>query len=750
MSSQRSSAYVKGNDDRYGLKVAHRHQSTGKVIGLQCRFCIVFGREEKVGSKRKPATTVQGWNAPFRYDNIENHVRAQHPSQWALYSTLDSVSEKNAFFDDVQGVFRNSIKSHFASESLGAERAKVYDIEMGIVDTIVGGMMFNPTDELDDSDEDSEVDPEFGSEAELQALLNHRSTAVATARDRALSLFKRADSEEEDEDYSYTVTIPKTKTTVFGLVVRYVSCGTSFRMASNIIGCTYDVLANPGLRACSRQDVSNFIRVVCAVNLQRIARHLRRSWGFSIAMDSATHQSTSYLDLRFRVYIPEFSNIVNLHGCALPMFDRHTGEVMFTMVSKLLNVLCPNWNICLLGVTSDGARNMTGRVAGVVTRLDNAMHDACHLTRIWCGAHQLDLVMEDIMSNIVKERFFSVMTGFITHLTRQLNLIAEMQTTCPRVVNRWLSTEKVISWFKLHRPQLLAHIEAKKPASAPPRLWWVALLAMHHFTTRTAITFRSIQGLTTLADQQQAALNDLIGYFIGDVGVTGPLTPESIAALDPATHVVSGRYAVAIVSVQEFLRGLATWVDSLIDESSITEQKDLEQDVALVYVTACNRIDEISIYRDHNNNACADPSSLPPVLPHELVKLSAANFIRKIRQHAFRLEHRFKAGQIEAIADEHKTLLHAYRSEPTLKEGIDSLSGRSSFQDGWSLLSSRLPNLMGYCGVVATLFPGTSTVESDFSILRWEKDCFRKGLSDFGLEGVLQAKQFLFIEQFEP
>ncbi len=87
------------------------------------------------------------------------------------------------------------------------------------------------------------------------------------------------------------------------------------------------------------------------------------------------------------------------------------------------------------------------------------------------------------MNNVIKERFFSVMIGFITHLTRQQNLIAEMQTMCPRVVNHWLSTEKVISWFKIHRPQLLAHIKSKQPASAPPRLWWVALLSMHHFTT---------------------------------------------------------------------------------------------------------------------------------------------------------------------------------------------------------------------------------------------------------------------------
>jgi hypothetical protein len=141
-------------------------------------------------------------------------------------------------------------------------------------------------------------------------------------------LFKKV--EFGDGDYSYSVTIPKTKTTVFGLVVRYMSCGTSFCMAASILGCTYDVLTSPGLRACLRQDVSNFIRVVFAVYLQQIACHLRRSWAFSIALDSASYQSTSYIDLRFRVFIPDYKNIVILHGCALPMFDEHRGKVMFT------------------------------------------------------------------------------------------------------------------------------------------------------------------------------------------------------------------------------------------------------------------------------------------------------------------------------------------------------------------------------------------------------------------------------------
>ena len=110
---------------------------------------------------------------------------------------------------------------------------------------------------------------------------------------------------------------------------------------------------------------------------------------------------------------------------------------------------------------------------------------------------------------------------------------------------------------------------------------------------------------------------------------------------------------------------------------------------------------------------------------------------------------RYSSAQIDLIANEHKALIHAYRCEPVLKDDIDSLFSSSSFKDGWSLLGARFPYLMEYCGVVAALFHGTSTVEFDFSILRWEKDLFHKHLSDFGLEEVMQAKHFLFIKQFQ-
>jgi hypothetical protein len=82
------------------------------MTSLRCYNCIAFGQDEEVGSKRKAMTIVQGWRHPFRYDNIENHLRNQHYGQWALYQALESSYVRALFFDDVLVVFKNSCNIH--------------------------------------------------------------------------------------------------------------------------------------------------------------------------------------------------------------------------------------------------------------------------------------------------------------------------------------------------------------------------------------------------------------------------------------------------------------------------------------------------------------------------------------------------------------------------------------------------------------------------------------------------------------
>ena len=70
------------------------------------------------------------------------------------------------------------------------------------------------------------------------------------------------------------------------------------------------------------------------------------------------------------------------------------------------------------------------------------------------------------------------------------------------------------------------------------------------------------------------------------------------------------------------------------------------------------------------------------------------------------------------------------------------MSDTTSFAKGWAAVLGRFERLKEFCGGLATVFPGTATVESDFSVLNYEKNIYRTALTDFSLEGILHCKQF--------
>jgi hypothetical protein len=151
--SSRASEHVKSNDARLGLQIASRHLKPSKVIGIQCRFCMVFGREERSGTKRKARSAVKGWSAPFRYDNIEIHMRQQHAVHFERYERLDRKDKdaREEFFryrknyDSSTGTgcppSRDiTIKSHFPSLSPNTKPIIFTIAKKDIVDVIVGDM----------------------------------------------------------------------------------------------------------------------------------------------------------------------------------------------------------------------------------------------------------------------------------------------------------------------------------------------------------------------------------------------------------------------------------------------------------------------------------------------------------------------------------------------------------------------------------------------------------------------------------
>ncbi len=79
------------------------------------------------------------------------------------------------------------------------------------------------------------------------------------------------------------------------------------------------------------------------------------------------------------------------------MFERHTGRYMFEIFAKLFDVLDGNWSDKIIGATSDGASSMTGRYEGTVTYIQKEAKPG--FIRVWCGLHQLDMVVPKTVTN---------------------------------------------------------------------------------------------------------------------------------------------------------------------------------------------------------------------------------------------------------------------------------------------------------------------------------------------------------------
>jgi len=106
------------------------------------------------------------------------------------------------------------------------------------------------------------------------------------------------------------------------------------------------------------------------------------------------------------------------------------------------------------------------------------------------------------------------------------------------------------------------------------------------------------------------------------------------------------------------------------------------------------------------------------------------------------LEKLWSAEQIDQVECDHKDMLLAYAREPSIKEILDAHDHKMFFNDARDNVKTRFLTLRQFCGGLASMFPNTTSVESDFSTVKWEKDAHRTGLTSLSLDGIMHSKQF--------
>jgi hypothetical protein len=225
------------------------------------------------------------------------------------------------------------------------------------------------------------------------------------------------------------------------------------------------------------------------------------------------------------------------------------------------------------------------------------------------------------------------------------------------------------------------------------------------------------------------------------VGIVGILTEAQRGAIDEATHQLSdsGDYAVAFANVSGCMEDLVMFVKDRLCAMDSGHRDTFTMSASAV-LELVDGITAVVSERTEDNEAYIDAA--PDVLPYQLGRILPRYFCVYLQHHRERLDYTFSNEEIGTIERQHKALYDSYYRQPDVKSSIDSFDDSAAYRDAWIGLQNTYPLLERFVGGLATMFPGTSTVESDFSVVKYEKNKNRMSFTDASLEGILHAKQY--------
>lgn len=367
------------------------------------------------------------------------------------------------------------------------------------------------------------------------------------------------------------------------------------------------------------------------------------------------------------------------------------------------------------------------------------------------------LVVKKAFNRLCSDRFLNTITGITCHLRRQQNLQREMKSVCPTFVcTRWISMGKLLKWLKNKRIRLQEHFAERKPSCTPAREWWLVVLIIQPLVELIEKTFLSIQGFNALVQEQRQELHCLINDISSRCNLKGPLTAaeklEFVKALedDPFHGWILQDYCVERKEIFQCIDEVGAFVESEMDELKNSTDANAMSEVDQIASTVANfslefvvGVSKIVAERNSVNKAS---DQLPPICPLDLCSMDTRLFTASLKHQRRRLRQCFNDEGIEQIDQQFRNLRIAVREEKGLATILlkeQASSNLSTFENCWSPLRGRdYDSLRNYCRGIASVMPGTASVESDFSIINWTKDPNPHSLTHFSLEAILHCKQF--------
>lgn len=255
-------------------------------------------------------------------------------------------------------------------------------------------------------------------------------------------------------------------------------------------------------------------------------------------------------------------------------------------------------------------------------------------------------------------------------------------------------------------------------------------------TTLINKVFIDLQGKNLLVYQQKLAFKQLAADINTMMYVEDPLEEDEIKKRVAGWYCVYGRFSISFDNMEEIIYDRGLFIRRKYDALNEIDKERVGRAVARLILFIVDGLIRIQSERDSQNHSADD---MPPILPHELVKLSTGQFGITILERHLQLS--WSAGRIAQIERDHQALIIAHHNDPFLQSAFHTCNEYTTFEKGWAMVDGKFLALRDFCGGIATVFANTASVESDFSILGWEKDEYRTSLTDLSLEGIMQAKQ---------
>jgi hypothetical protein len=430
----------------------------------------------------------------------------------------------------------------------------------------------------------------------------------------------------------------------------------------------------------------------------------------------------------------------------MPHFGRHIANLQVKMLVTFLGALCVSWVDKLIGVVTDGERTNMGHIIGIQKQLVNlATHD---VTQVNCVNHQADLVVEATIELIDGGDFIAKVYEVTVYLRKQNTLITEMGITSPKKTNRWAALNSVLQFDIKYERQIIAFLDERHEqcgVTVPPVLsetWWVQVFAVAPGLELIHKMFCELQACLLLICQQRAYVNNLainlqMVYELRRIDMDA-----EFGDLDASNYFQRFNWFITFESLELFVRNQGSRAEGHFDALDNSTQRDVLTSISMFAVSIVQGIIDIQAKRNSRNEPT--DKEAPPVMSSDLVRVQPVVFFRNILQP--RNVHLIKANwnedDIYEIEQQHCDLVKAYKYEPPVKTILDQRNHKTKFNDAWEALGIRFATLRTFYGGLATLFPNSTSIESDFSIFKWEKDSYRDNLLDLSLEGVFQSKQF--------